>query len=62
MNIYLYNTFFNWESPRVNFLSKIGKNLDILIRGRTNFRFTDTKSYTTTRTCTYLYGSSPLLY
>ncbi len=33
----------------------------ILIKGRTKFKFTNRKSYTTTRTRTYLYASAPLL-
>ncbi len=33
----------------------------ILIKGRTKFKFKDWKSYTTTRTRTYLYASAPLL-
>ncbi len=33
----------------------------ILIKDRTIFKFTDRKSYTTTRTHKYLYASAPLL-
>ncbi len=33
-----------------------------LIKGRTKFKFTDRKSYTTTRTRTYPYASAPLLW
>ncbi len=33
----------------------------ILIKDRTKFKFTDRKSYITTRTRTYLYASAPLL-
>ncbi len=34
----------------------------ILIKGRTKIKFTDRKSYITTRTRTYLYASAPLLW